>query len=116
MTETYLESRNAGLELWPSVLRVGNLVRVTFRVARMAGATSPPWYRVTVLDSRRRLVATLLNGDARPVAGVVCVDWDGRDYRGVRVPSGAYRLCIEGLGRTLHLERTVFVDHRALKV
>jgi hypothetical protein len=111
MPELYLDHRGSGLELWPNVLRAGDRVHVAFRAARVVGAMSIPRYEVTVLDSRRRRVATLLLGSARPVSGVVCVEWDGRDDRGQFVPAGAYQLRVEGLRCSLRLERTLLVDH-----
>jgi flagellar hook assembly protein FlgD len=95
--------------LWPEVLRAGERILVAFRAARVAGMMRVPSYEVTVFDSRRRRVATLLRGRARPSAGVVCVDWDGRDDRGALVPPGAYQLRVEGPGSSPRLERTLLV-------
>ena len=110
MAELLLEQTRPRLELWPSALRAGERVHIAFRAARVIGSMSVPRYEVTVLDARRRRVATLLHGPARPVGGVVCVEWDGRDDRGRRVPPGSYQLRVEGVGFRLRLERTLLID------
>ncbi len=66
MAEVYLEDASPGLELWPSVLRAGERMHIAFRAARVVGTMSVPRYEVAVFDSRRRRVATLLRGPARP--------------------------------------------------
>jgi len=98
-----------GIELWPSTLRAGDRMHIAFRAPRIVGMMKLPTYEVTVLDPRRRRVATLLRGPARASAGGVCIDWDGRDDFGRTVTAGAYRLRVEGrpgllLERTLHVE------------
>ena len=106
----YLDDAAAGITLDPAVLRAGDYINVAFRAARVAGATSLPRYDVAVFDARRRRVATLLRGRARAAAGVVCVDWNGRDDTGALVPPGAYQLRVESAGSSLRLERTLLVD------
>jgi len=109
MAELELDPRTSGLELWPTSLRSGDRIHIAFRATRVVGAMSVPRYEVSVLDSRRRRVATLLRGRVRPAAGVICVDWDGRDDRGIMVTSGAYTLRVERAGTEFRLERMLFV-------
>ena len=109
MIQVQVENEGMELQLWPSLLRLGDCIHVAFRAARVVGTMNPPRYDVSILDSRRRRIATLLRGHARPTAGVVCVEWDGRDESGVYVPSGAYRVQVVGLGFLLRLEQVVHV-------
>jgi len=99
-----------GIEVWPREPRIGERMLVAFRAAKVFGAMSVPRYEVMVLDERRRRVATLMRGQARPSGGVVCVDWDGRDDGGVMIRAGVYRLRVEGIGTSLVLERTMRFD------
>src|SRR5262245_14827991 len=113
MAETYLErdsAPGAGIELWPHSLRAGDRIHVAFRAARVVGAMSMPRYEVSVLDSGRRRVATLLRGRARPAGGVVCLDWDGRDDRGVLLSPGRYWLRVTIVDSPATLERTLYVE------
>jgi hypothetical protein len=110
MAEVYLEDASAGIELWPPVLRVGERIQIAFRAARIVGALREPRYEVSVFDTRNRRVATLLRGAAKPSGGVVFVEWEGRDDRGLEVPSGAFQLRVQGLGSALRLERTIIVE------
>jgi hypothetical protein len=99
------------LEVWPSVLRTGEQLVIAFRAARVVGTMRIPRYQVAVFDSHRRRVAALHRGPARPSGGVICVEWNGRDDRGARVPPGTYQLRVEGLGFTgLKLERTLIIE------
>jgi hypothetical protein len=110
MAELYLENAGSGLDIRPPVLRHGDRVHVAFRALRVPGGMSLPRYDVAVFDARRRRVATLLRDPVRPAGGVVCIEWDGRDDRGVILPPGAYQLRVEGVGNPLRLERTLLVD------
>jgi hypothetical protein len=111
MAELFLDQRCTGLEFWPPALKAGERIHIAFRAARVVGMMSTPRYEVTILDARRRRVATLLHGPARPSGGVVTLEWDGRDDAGDPVPAGAYQLRVQALGSPLQLERTIRVDH-----
>ena len=113
MVELHAEPQTLGIELWPRTPRIGERMTLAFRAARIVGATKVPRYDVTVLDARRRPVAVLLRGPARPVGGVVCADWDGTDDQGALVAPGMYRLLVRGVGFPLHLERTLHLDRVA---
>lgn len=110
MTEIQLAVPSPDVEIWPSILRAGERVVIAIRATRVVGTMSLPVYRITVLDAQRRHVATLLHGRARPTAGVVCVEWDGRADGGGTVPPGEYRLRVERLGTPAWLERTLRVE------
>ena len=109
MVDLQIERALPAIELRPTVLRAGDRVQVAFRASRVDGAMRLPRYEVTVVDARRRRIATLLRGHARPAGGVICVDWDGRDDRGAAVPSGDYRLRVQRIGGTLRIEHTLTV-------
>ncbi len=111
MVEPLVPKRSEAIELWPPVLRAGDRVHIVFRAARIVGAMSVPRYAVAVLDFRRRVVANLLRGPARPVSGVICVDWDGRGDDGAPVPPGHYRVHVELPGASQPTERTLLVAH-----
>lgn len=85
-------------------------MRVAFLAQRVPGGIRLPRYSVTVMDARRRRVATLLREPARPTGGVVHVDWDGRDDQGRLLMPGSYLLSVRGVDNTLRLERTVLVE------
>jgi len=107
--QAQIEIEGMELQLWPSLLRLGERVHVAFRAARIIGSMNAPRYDVSVLDARRQRVATLLRGTARPTAGVVCIEWDGRDDGGALVPMGAYRVHVAGVGFPLRLEQVLHV-------
>ena len=109
MLQTEIDNQGVELQLWPSLLRLGDRIHVAFRAARLVGSMSAPRYQVSVLDARRQRVATLLHGFARPTAGVVCVEWDGRDDGGDYVPPGVYRVHVAGLGFPLRLEQVLHI-------
>jgi flagellar hook assembly protein FlgD len=74
---------------------VGHEVAISFQTA------SPGPVTARVFDVRGALVRTLLNNSAQP--GPYLVRWDGRDDRGVAVPSGVYFFRIETLdGQSSH--------------
>jgi hypothetical protein len=100
----------SGLDIRPSVFRPGDLVQVAFRALRVPGTLSVPRYDVGVFNARRLRVATLLREAVRPTGGVVCLDWDGRDDRGLLLPPGSYQLRVEGVGNPLQLERTLQIE------
>ena len=102
-----LESATSGIVVWPERPRIGDRIHVAIKAARIIGAMSVPRYEVTVLDARRRRVATLLRGRARAVASVVCVEWDGVDDAGARVAPGIYRLRVRSEGSPELLEKTL---------
>jgi hypothetical protein len=110
MADLYLEAARPSLDIRPPVIRPGDRVQVAFRAVRTPGTMSVPRYDVAVFDAMRFRVATLLREPARPTGGVVCLDWDGRDDRGLTLPPGAYQLRVEGVGNPLQLERTVFIE------
>jgi hypothetical protein len=70
------------LRVWPNPARSGS--RIAFRLAE-AGPV-----RVDVFDVAGRAVRTLLEG--RLDAGDHEISWEGRDERGIAVPSGVYFL------------------------
>src|SRR5262245_2471710 len=109
MTRLFLDVDGSGIELWPSQLRIGDRILIAFRASRVVGAMSAPRYEVMVLDFRRRRLATLLRGPARPSGGVVCVEWDGRDDHGRPVPAGPYQALVARVGTHVRLERTLWV-------
>ncbi|HEY6221604.1 MAG TPA: S8 family serine peptidase, partial [Candidatus Eisenbacteria bacterium] len=74
---------------------VGQEVAISFQTA------SPGPVTARVFDVRGALVRTLLNNSAQP--GPYLVRWDGRDDRGVAVPSGVYFFRIETVqGQSIH--------------
>ena len=109
MTGLVLDIDRCGIELWPSELRIGDRIVIAFRASRVVGAMNAPRYEVAILDSRRRRLATLLRGSARPSAGVVCVEWDGRDDYGRLVATGPYQALVTTAGSRVRLERTLWV-------
>ena len=111
MADLFLGEPVSAFEPRPSVMRAGDRVQVAFHAMRIHGAMRLPQYEVMILDSRRRRVATLLRGAARPAGGVICVDWDGRDDTGGIVPAGAYQLRVQGIDGSRPLERTLTVEY-----
>ena len=109
MGQTQIQDEGVELQLWPSLLRLGGRIHVAFRAARIEGSLSAPRYDVSVLDAQRKRVATLLQGPARPTAGVVCVEWDGRDDGDAHVPPGVYRVHVAGIGFPLRLEQVLHI-------
>src|SRR5262249_52099914 len=109
-THAERESGFEEIELRPPVLRAGDHVQIAFRAARIGGSMRVPRYRVAILDERRRPIANLLRGPARPAGGAVCVEWDGRDDRGLSVLPGIYCIHIQLPGASLPIERKLFID------
>ena len=109
MTDTLLDTASS-VEIWPPILRPGERIHVAIRATRGVGTMSLPVYRISIVDPRRRRVATLLHGRSRPIQGVVCVEWDGRDDEGRSVPPGDYRLRVERLGSPSWLERPLRIE------
>ena len=110
MGNLFLMGARPNLDVRPSVVRPGDRIHVAFRPLREQGMMSVPRYDVSVFDSLRRRVATLLSEPARPTGGVVCLDWDGRDDHGILLPPGGYRLRVRGIGNPLQLERTLMIE------
>ena len=108
--DLYLVGAGSNLDIRPTVLRPGDLVQVAFRALREPGSLSLPRYDVSVFDRHRLRVATLLREAVRPTGGVVCLDWDGRDDRGLLLPPRSYQLRVEGVGNPLQLERTLRIE------
>src|SRR5260221_10128915 len=109
MTDPLMGTENA-VEIWPAILRPGERIHVAIRATRVVGTMSLPVYRISIVDARRRRVATLLHGRSRPIQGVICVDWDGRSDDGDTVPSGDYRLRVERLGSPSWVARPLRVE------
>jgi hypothetical protein len=110
MADLYLQGAPIELDIRPRVVRSGDRIHVAFRAPRIPGATSVPRYDVTVWDGWRRRVATLMREPVRPTGGVVCLDWDGRDDRGLLLSPGNYQLRVRGIGNPLQLERTLLIE------
>lgn len=104
------ERQGLAIEVWPREPRIGDRIHVAFRAPPHVGAASRRRYEVTVLDHRRRRVATLLRGPGFVMRGVICVEWDGTDDRGAQVAPGGYQLRVEGRGPSLILERTLRIE------
>jgi hypothetical protein len=80
-------------------------VEIGFRMRRADRLT------LTIVDSKRRTVRTLVAGERRP-AGPVTALWNGRDDQGLVVPEGTYRPRVH-LARqrwTIHLPNPMRVD------
>lgn len=110
MANLHLNIDAPHLDIRPRVVRPGDNVYVAFRALRLPGTTRMPRYDVTVLDAWRRRVATLLREPVRPTGGVVCLEWDGRDDRGMLLMPGNYQLRVRGVGNPLQLERTLLIE------
>ena len=57
-----------------------------------------------------RPVATIVRGPLRPVGGVVCIEWNGRDEAGAELPAGRYHLRVTRPGSTFLLERKLHIE------
>jgi hypothetical protein len=54
---------------------------------------------VTLFDTRGRRIAKLFDG--RPPIGALCLNWNGLDGKGIRVPQGSYVVAVQtGAGQT----------------
>ena len=107
MLGSQVDHQDFRIRLWPTYPSVGERMFIAFRPARLVGGTSEPRYRVTVVDQRHRTVATILSGPARAMGGIICVEWDGTDDHGMRVPPGAYQIRVQGVQFSFELERTI---------
>lgn len=111
MGNVELKSGGSALQLWPDTMRTGDRLHIAFLAPLFAGGPLRQEFEVTVLDQRRRVVATIARGVLRPAGGVVCTEWDGRDVRGDLAPPGRYLLRVVKPNSTFTLERTVFIEN-----
>ncbi len=100
----------ASLQTWPETIRRGETLHVAFLAPVLTGSTRRDEFEVTLHDHRRRAVATIARGSLRPVGGVVCVEWNGRDDRGAEVSAGRYHLRVMRPHSTFLLERTLHIE------
>ena len=107
MGTIYLGQESGGLRFWPGELGEGDRLRIAFAAPMFAGGAAHAGWEIFVSDERRRRVATVLRGPVRRSAGVMCVEWDGRDDLGERVNAGTYRVEVVHLGGGFRLERTL---------
>jgi len=111
MGDLELKTGGSSLQLWPETLRTGDRLHIAFLAPVFTGGLPRQEFEVTVLDQRRRRVATVVRGVLRPAGGVVCTEWDGRDERGEPAPPGRYLLRVVKPNSTFTLERTVFIEN-----
>ena len=103
-------SGGTSIQTWPESIRRGESLHVAFLAPMPHGADPRAEFEVTVHDHRRRTVATLARGALRPVGGVVCIEWNGRDDGGAELPAGRYHLRVTRPSSTFLLERTLHIE------